>query len=206
MKMQTTRAAQTFHTDLMWDMRVVVLACLVALAAAGCGGHKARVQRHGGPVGVAADSSSICAQTRIAQGSLWSEKTGQHTATFVVTNLSDQACALDGYPRVQLLDAQGRLLRFRYHRGGDQMIAADPPHRVVLPPAGRAFFAVNKYRCDLRATATARTILVRLPGAAAWLRLRLRSYPRLDYCSERPSLTVTVSPVRVTLAAVAARG
>jgi len=145
-------------------------------------------------------SASSCPPVLLSSGPLWSEETGQHTATFVLTNRSQHACVFDGYPRVQLLDPHRRLLRFRYSHAGDQMITSRPPHRVVVRPGGRVFFALNKYRCDIRAAAAARFIRVQLPGKSAWLQLRLSLYPSLDYCAEKPSLIVTVSPFVESLA------
>lgn len=147
---------------------------------------------------------SICGPLELAPGKLVSEKTGQHTATFVVMNRSRHSCVFKGYPRVELRDERGRVLRFRYHDGGDQMITGRPPQRVTAGPGRRVFFALNKYRCDLRATAIARSVRVLLPGQSTWLRLRLPAYPLLDYCREKPSLIVSVSPVTTTLAATAA--
>jgi hypothetical protein len=131
----------------------------------------------------------------LSSGTLWSEKTGQHTATFVLTNRSQHTCVLDGYPHVQLLDERRRLLRFRYSHTGDQMITSRPPQRIVVRPGGRGFFALNKYRCDIKATAIARIVRVQLPGQTRWLRLWLPAYPLLDYCPEKPSLIITLSPL-----------
>jgi hypothetical protein len=75
------------------------------------------------------------------------------------------------------------------------MITSKPQHRVVVRPGGRVFFALNKYRCDISATAGARFFRAQLPGQSAWLRLRLSLYPSLDYCAEGPSLIVTGSPL-----------
>jgi hypothetical protein len=165
-------------------LTVVVLICAGSIAALVAATSVARTS-----------SASSCAPLSLASGPPWSEKTGQHTATFVLTNRSQHACVLDGYPRVQLLDPHGQLLRFRYSHAGDQMITSRPPHRLVVQPGGRVFFAVNKYRCDIKATAGARLIRVQLPGQSAWLKLRLPLYPSLDYCAEKPSLIVTVSPL-----------
>jgi hypothetical protein len=149
-------------------------------------------------------AASGCAPLSLSSGPLWSEQTGQHTATFVLTNRSHHTCAFDGYPRVQLLDSHHRLLRFRYSHAGDQMITRTRPRRVVVRAGGRVFFALNKYRCDIEATAIARFIGVRLPGQASWLSVRLPAYPLLDYCLEKPSLVVTVSPLVRSLGAASA--
>ena len=148
---------------------------------------------------------TACSPLRLGAGSGWSEKTGQHSATFVVTNASARSCTFRGYPRIVLLDRRGRVLRFTYHRGGDQMITARPPLRVVVKPAGRVYFAINKYRCDVRYTALATAIRVQLPGSSTWLRLDAPAAPVLDFCGPAaPSGIVSISPVVATLPDAAA--
>lgn len=138
------------------------------------------------PAGRTSDTRSCSPELGLSSGTLWSEKTGQHTATFVLTNRSQRVCVLDGYPHVQLLDQRHRLLRFRHSHAGDQMITSRPPQRIGVRPGGRVFFALNKYRCDIKSTAIARFIRVQLPGQAKWLSLRLPAYPLLDYCPQKP--------------------
>jgi hypothetical protein len=155
----------------------------------------------------AAGSARVaCEPLRLGSGPGWSEKTGQHSATFVVTNASGRRCTFDGYPRVVLLDRGGRVLHFTFHRGGDQMITARLPRPVVVKPGGRVYFAINKYRCDVRSKALATAIKVQLPGSPTWLRLALPAYPLLDFCgSAAPSGLVTISPVVAALQDAAAR-
>ena len=132
---------------------------------------------------------------RIGPGAEVSEKTGQHTATFVLTN-TGASCSVEGYPTIVLLDAAGRTLAFSYHHGGDQMITSKPPRRVAVAGRGRAYFAFNKYRCDIRASAVARVVLVSLPGSSGRVRLRLQRYPIIDFCrGEPPSRIISVSPI-----------
>lgn len=149
-----------------------------------------------------------CAETswRVAESKVgWSEATGQHTATFVVANDGDGSCTLRGYPTIVLLDSRGRTLGFSYSHRGDQMITRDRPRTVEIRAGGHAAFAFNKYRCDLHATAVARLARIRLPGAHAWVQVRLAHYPIIDFCRERASLTIAVSPVVARLADAAAR-
>jgi uncharacterized protein DUF4232 len=146
--------------------------------------------------GAIGSGTTACAPLRLGPGSAWSEKTGQHSASFVVTNASAARCTFTGYPRIELLGRRGRALRFTYHDGGDQMITARPPRRIVARPGGRVYFAINKYRCDLRSQALARVIRVQLPGSTAWLRLGLPSWIGLEFCgSGPPSGIVSVSPI-----------
>ena len=153
----------------------------------------------------AGSGQPACASLRLRTGPGWPEKTGQHSATFVVTNTSAERCAFDGYPRIELLDRRSRVLRFTYRRGGDQMITSQPPRRVIAQPSGRVYFAVNKYRCDVRSTALASAIKVQLPGSATWRRLALPAYPVLDFCgSAAPSGVVSISPFVASLPDAAA--
>jgi hypothetical protein len=153
----------------------------------------------------AGSSRSECSPLQLRAAPGWSEKTGQHSATFVVTNGSGARCTFDGYPRVVLLDAHGRVLHFRYHRGGDQMITSRPPRRVVVTRGGHVYFAVNKYRCDVRATARAAAIRAGLPGSSTWHRLALPAHSALDFCgAAAPSGIVSVSPVVSSLRDAAA--
>jgi len=174
--------------------RALVVVVAAAALATGAGGRSA--------VATACDGGAW----RVAQSDVaWSEATGRHTATFVVVNDSRGACTLRGYPTIVLLDAGGRTLAFSYSHRGDQMITRDAPRSVRVGAGGRAFFAFDKYRCDLRATAVARFALVRLPGVHASERLRLARYPIIDFCAQRASLTIAVSPIVARIVDAAAR-
>ena len=105
----------------------------------------------------------------------WSEATGRHTAAFVVANDSRDACTLRGYPTIALLGAGGRTLPFSYGHRGDQMIPA-----------------------------TRRGPCASVPADASE-RVRLARYPIVDFCAERASLTIAVSPVVARLEDAAAR-
>jgi len=145
---------------------------------------------------------SGCSPLRLSFGPAWSEATGQETSTFVFKNLSGRRCSFDGYPKIAFLDGRGRVLGFTYYHGGDQMITTDPPHLVVVANGGRLFFAINKLRCDVRETAIARTIRIKLPGNSTWLAIPLR----LGYCGGgEPSGVISVSPVVASMNAAARR-
>lgn len=134
---------------------------------------------------------------------LWSEATGQHTATIVVTNRGP-TCVLDGYPKLVLLDARHHVLRFIYSHRGDQMITSERPRSVRVAHGRSVYFSFNKYRCDIHALASAVTAHVRLPGSHRWLAVRLSPVaPPFDYCHEAPSLYVAVSPIAATRAGTA---
>ncbi|HUY70910.1 MAG TPA: hypothetical protein VMV08_01610 [Gaiellaceae bacterium] len=84
------------------------------------------------------------------------------------------------------------------------MITADRPGEVRVPAGGAAYFAFNKYRCDIRATAVAAALRVALPGSVVFRSVRLPHYPIIDLCNERPSRIVTVSPIEPKLGDAAA--
>jgi hypothetical protein len=142
---------------------------------------------------------------RFSVGARWSEKTGQHTATVAIANRSGGACVLDGYPLILLLDRSGHELAFTYSHSGDQMITARPPKAVRVKVGGVAYFAFNKYRCDVRALAVAAAVRVKLPGGAGTRTVHLPHHPIIDFCHESPSRIVTVSPIEPRLADAAAR-
>ena len=101
-----------------------------------------------------------------------------------------------GYPRIVLLTADLRPLPFKYSHAGDQMIGTRQPQTVHVAAGRSAFFAINKYRCDVHSVAGATLIRVLLPGSHHWLKRVLKRYPSLDYCpAERPSRTIAISPV-----------
>lgn len=145
-------------------------------------------------------------QLRLKLGPFVSEKTEQHTAAFVLSNLARGGCSLDGYPAVTLLDSAGRLLPFAYGHRGDQMITAASPRPVRVAGGGSAFFALNKNVCVSFTRRVAAEIQVGLPGGQGSLSLRLQRYPLIDYCpAGDPGDGVTVSPIEPTLTAAACR-
>jgi hypothetical protein len=132
----------------------------------------------------------------LREGPLVPEATGQHTTAFIVTNRGASTCTLRGYPRIVLLAGNRRVLPFAYTRNGDQMITKHRPNTVRVLPGRSAFFAINKYRCDIHAVAGATIVRVLLPGAKHWLQHGLNPRRSLDYCpAELPSRTIAVSPI-----------
>jgi Protein of unknown function (DUF4232)/PASTA domain len=123
-----------------------------------------------------------------------SEATGQHTLDVSLTNVSRSACVLEGYPVVELLDANGRTLDFKYSHEGDQMTTRAKPSPVYLPPKAQAWARVNKYRCDIASTDTVSTVVLELPKHGGSMTVTKSQYPVFDYCQEAASLIVTVSP------------
>lgn len=154
----------------------------------------------------AAAGCGVAAGWRLALDGDWSEPTGQQTAPVALTRTGASACTLNGYPTISLLNARGQALPFRYSHRGDLVVAAHPPQPIRVRGHGSAFFLLNKYRCDARATGVARTLRVSLTGMRGRLSLRLPHYPILDYCPVAgPSTSIAVSPLVANLQQAAAR-
>jgi hypothetical protein len=160
----------------------------------------------GGAVSGGAVAPVLCrvGQIGLAVGPLVVEKTQQHTAAFALTSSAHGRCALDGYPRVVLLDAQARPLPFSYEHGGDQMITSEVPAKFVVEPGRSAFFEVNKNACIGFTKRLARMMRVGLPGGLASQSIRLPRSPIIDYCpASDPGHAITVSPLEPRLSAAA---
>ena len=140
----------------------------------------------------------------IAPGEGWSERTGQHTLTFVLTNRGTSACALDGYPRVELRDAKA-LLPFVIRHGGDQMLTNRAPTRVRFAPGRRAYVAVNKYRCDRGDKRRPTQLVLVPPGGGRRLSAPVTGW-FFGWCGPGdPGSKVSVTPVEPTSRALSAR-
>lgn len=138
--------------------------------------------------------------TLVEDPELISEKTGQRTALFDLTNHGANACFLDGYPGVSLLDLSGRVLPLQSVWHGDQMVTSAKPHRVDLSPGATAYFAVNQYRCDATDLARATAIRVYQPDDTGSVTSPLRPDGRtLSYCGPGdPGSVLAVSPIEDT--------
>lgn len=111
-------------------------------------------------------------------------------------------CFLDGYPRLRLYDVNG-VIPFLVKRGGDQMITSDPPKPFKIPPGGRAFVVLNKYRCDRGALRGTHRITISSDSQASESGSITFKDPHTiplpyripDYCGRGdPGSTLTVSP------------
>jgi Protein of unknown function (DUF4232) len=167
------------------------VAALVLLAIAGCGTSSPGATR-----------SCRIGQMKISLGPLVSEKTEQHTAPIVLTNLSGTACALRGYPRIELADQFGGTLPFTYAHEGDQMITAAHPDTVRVAGHATVYFAFNKNACIGFTDRDARMLQIVLPGGSSLSRpIRLPHYPIIDYCPRGdPGSTITISPIEANAA------
>jgi hypothetical protein len=144
----------------------------------------------------------ICrtADVSLSVGGLGSEKTGQNTGTVILRNDSHSSCRLIGYPRLAFLDSHRHVLAFRFGYRGDSMITSRAPRVISVAAGGVAFFAFNKHRCDIRTTAVAKFMRVRLPEDRRFILLMLARYPVLGYCgtpSATPSIAVSPFVARV---------
>jgi hypothetical protein len=153
--------------------------------------------------GARASAAHPSCRLSIAPGDGWSEATGQHTLSFVLTNRGTSTCTLDGYPHVEFRDALGRL-PFVIHNGGDQMLTHRPPNRVRFAPGRHAYVAVNKYRCDRGDERRPNKAVLVPPGGGMQLSAPVTGW-FFGWCGlGDPGSTVSVTPVEATLRALSA--
>jgi hypothetical protein len=122
-----------------------------------------------------------------------SEATGQHTLALRLGNRGRTACVLYGYPKFELRDRRGTI-PFRISHGGDQMVTARPPTRVLVRARGAAFVVLNRYRCDLEDRGSARSVRLAFRRGGSALE---SSIPRgwIQWCGKGdPGSWVSVSP------------
>jgi hypothetical protein len=129
--------------------------------------------------------------------------TGEHAVMYALTNRGAVACALSGYPRAVLYDAEGVALPFHYARGGGAYVTSRKPVTVVLARGASAYVLVAKYRCDLGVARNATTIRLTLPAAhraafAGREAVGTGGAADLSYCrggQHDPGQVIAVSPV-----------
>jgi hypothetical protein len=112
-----------------------------------------------------------------------SPETGEHSAVINVWNVSQTACTLGGYPRVQLRAAV-KPLPFRYRVGGEY-INDRPSSRLRLPPGQGVHFVIAKYRCDSGTLAAVTTVGYQVSARVAMSTLALprdEGVSTLDFC------------------------
>jgi hypothetical protein len=141
-------------------------------------------------------SNSFFQSFAVKLGPLVDEATGQNTADFVVTNISQRSCYLNGYPTIDLRDQGGRSLPFTYRHHGDQMVTNARPRPVVLRSGGHAYIRINKYRGDLGDKAETPAAAITPPATGASFRVPLGNRRDFGYCGVGdPGSIVSVSPV-----------
>ena len=162
----------------------------------------------GRPAAASAPAACRLSQFVVALGPYVSEEGQQHTLALRLINRAPRSCVLYGYPHVALDDETGAI-PFPIRDGGDEMISARQPRRVVVRADGAAFVVLNKSAC-VRGV---------LPGSRAATRLRIRAprgpsaevaslvFPKQmpfrwrvpDYCGKGdPVSIITVSPFAQT--------
>jgi hypothetical protein len=160
------------------------------------------------PVSDAAEVRPTCraADFSLAPGFEISAATGQNPLTLRLTNHGRNACVLFGYPSISLSDRRGAI-PFAIRRGGDQMVTARRPTRVLVRSGRPSFVVLNKYRCDAGVRRLARTLRLGFPrDTSRRLSLALPAYSRIGYCGRGDAgSTVATSPFEPSLRAALRR-
>ena len=181
----------------------VATAALVPLAAAGCGSGadmasrprprlgRGRAVRGRGPL--------------LRRGGFVVPMTGEHAVIYTLTNRGPVTCALSGYPKVVLYDAEGVALPFRYASGwgslrdlaqagdrgtGPRCLGLRPGGEVPLRPRCRAQPIVIRLTLPTRGAGVRGAEGLAIPGAAGLA--CCRGGPR------GPGQVIAVSPVEPT--------
>lgn len=188
----------------MRAMAIIGAGVLGLTAVAGCGGG-ANPPRSAAPSRVRQADAAPCRPADLVwrpDGPLV-PMTGEHSEVYYLVNQGTSACSVRGYPTVELYDAAGRKLPFRYAHGGGPYITKKKPKTVSLRPDTAGYVVIAKYRCDRGITSDAASVTLSLPligGGAASRHLRLSvTGPRgLSYClggPHDPGQLVTISPL-----------
>ena len=176
------------------------LAALAVLVTAGCGASPRTdaattsptpQTSSVSPVSSTARAPAPCLDEQLTIHAHWQRDgaTGTTITSATVLLVAGEACTLEGFPQVRLLDAQGRRLPLAYHH------TKQPSRPVVLTRDEPAVLTLSKYRCDLasssRSTGSARIVL---PGLAT--RRVVPAADLLPICAPRdPSHIVVVWPI-----------
>jgi hypothetical protein len=124
---------------------------------------------------------------------------GHGLSIFEVRNASRGPCRVSGYPAVDLLDTQGRVLARAQPRGGS-ILGDKPPAAVTIRSGGAAYFAIESENVcpDDQPGSTSDRMRVVLPedAAPAVVAAGITVCPRPD---------ILVSPVRATEAELGGR-
>jgi hypothetical protein len=136
-----------------------------------------------------------------------SEATGQHTLSFLLTNLGNATCSLFGYPKIEMLADKHAVLPYVIWHRGDQMVTGRPPALVRVRQGHAAYVSINQYRCDLgtRRPGSRGVAYIRIALASRdhqKLTLRAPSSMSMAYCGwGNPRTFLAVSPFEPTLRA-----
>ena len=114
---------------------------MVAAVGVGVGGAGCRSEGTGAGGG---GPSSACGSDQVRVAVEEAAGAGGHIGLRVrVDNPSEHGCALSGYPRVRLLDAQDRVMVTASEGNGSLTGTREPVGVVSLPPGGHALFIVE---------------------------------------------------------------
>jgi Protein of unknown function (DUF4232) len=147
-------------------------------------------------------------QLVLAIGPFVSEPTQQHTVMLMLTNESNTACFLFGYPGIALYDYKGQFLPNDYRRQGDQVVTPSAPRRVVLGSGASAFAVINKNACVAYTQSYASTLRLIPPDDTTSMSIAVSRFgPGLDVCGPGdPGYGLDISPVEPTASATLAHG
>jgi hypothetical protein len=141
-------------------------------------------------------SECSAAQLQLHAGPEIVPLTSQDPQSFVLLNVGQGPCTLEGYPALQFYSATGSLMPFRYEDSGDQEVTPNPPESVELAPNHAAFFSVDIFTAPCSVfTPSAATIAVALSSSTR-LASTVAQYPNLGYC---PSAAMDISPFEPSL-------
>jgi hypothetical protein len=170
------------------SVKATAAAVLVALTAGGCGSGTGAAHR----AGPAEAGVSPCPARALAlrPGTFVVPMTGEHAVMYALTNRGAVTCALSGYPRVVLYDAEGAALPFRYARGGGAYVTSRKPVTVVLARGVARNATAIRLTLPTRGAVFAGREALAIAGAAG-----------LSYCRggpRDPGQVIAVSPVEPT--------
>jgi hypothetical protein len=115
-------------------------------------------------------------QLRVTAASTWNAAAGSLLEPFTVTNVSNAACSVAGWPAVRLIDATGRTVPTRSFQYTYSEVAKVPFHPVTVRPGAAAsfnYFAADWDTAANRPCPNARKVQVRLPAARDWISVAL---------------------------------
>jgi len=68
---------------------------------------------------------------------------GSETLSFTFKNTSSVECYLEGYPGLQMLNAQGSTISTQVHWGSSVSVPPEPVTKVAVSPGGSAYFLIG---------------------------------------------------------------